>query len=171
VRAIEDALKVGEGSSDDTAPGIFKFSLAVALVSRDAAEDRQRGLELLTEVRDLWLRGRNWFYGIPLLDISVARERARGGDYDGAIPVMRQAVAELHQAGRIGYGVCGGCFLVETLLGRGTEADAAEAEIVIDRLANLPSAKGFVMQDVWLLRLRALLAHARGDEVAYRDLT
>ena len=28
---------------------------------------------------------------------------------------------------------------------------------------------GFVMHDIWLLRLRALLARAHGDEAAYRD--
>jgi hypothetical protein len=26
-----------------------------------------------------------------------------------------------------------------------------------------------VIRDVWLLRMRALLAHARGDDAAYRD--
>ena len=29
---------------------------------------------------------------------------------------------------------------------------------------------GLVIRDIWLLRLRALLARARGDDVAYRDL-
>ena len=28
---------------------------------------------------------------------------------------------------------------------------------------------GFVLNDIWLLRLRALLARAHGDEAAYRD--
>ena len=34
----------------------------------------------------------------------------------------------------------------------------------------LPGDDGLVIRDVWLMRLRALLAHARGDEIAYRDL-
>jgi hypothetical protein len=35
---------------------------------------------------------------------------------------------------------------------------------------NLPADEGSGARDIWLLRLRALLAQARGDDVAYRDL-
>ena len=59
---------------------------------------------------------------------------------------------------------------METLLDRGTEADLAEAQSAIDRLANLPADEVSVVRDITLLRLRALLARARGDDVAYRDL-
>ena len=59
--------------------------------------------------------------------------------------------------------------LVETLLNRGAESDVAEAETAIERLAEAPSDEGVDVRDIWLLRLRALLARARGDEVAYRD--
>ena len=86
------------------------------------------------------------------------------------LPVMRQAVDELHQAGRLGYGVWGTGVLVETLLERGAEGDLAEAQEAIDRLANLPADQGSAMLEITLLRLRALLARARGDDVAYRDL-
>jgi hypothetical protein len=37
-------------------------------------------------------------------------------------------------------------------------------------LANLRADPGSAMLDVTLLRLRALLARARGDDLAYRDL-
>ena len=107
---------------------------------------------------------------VPVAELCAARERARRGDRDGAIPVMRKAVDELHQAGRLGYGVWGTGVLVETLLDRGAEGDLAEAQEAIDRLANLPADEGSAMRDITLLRLRALLARARGDEVAYRDL-
>ena len=56
---------------------------------------------------------------------------------------MRQAVDELHQAGRLGYGVWGTGVLVETLLERGAEGDLAEAQEAIDRLANLPADRRF----------------------------
>jgi len=58
---------------------------------------------------------------------------------------------------------------VETLLDRGTESDVAEAEAAIIRLADAPADDGLVIREVWLLRLRALLARAGGDETAYRD--
>ena len=67
-------------------------------------------------------------------------------------------------------GVWGTGILVETLLERGAEGDLAEAQEAIDRLANLPADQGSAMVEITLLRLRALLARARGDDVAYRDL-
>ena len=65
---------------------------------------------------------------------------------------------------------CGTGVLVETLLERGAEGDVAEAQAAIDRLANLPADDGSAMRDIWLLRLRALLARARGDDAAYARL-
>jgi hypothetical protein len=121
------------------------------------------------QARDAWLRERALFL-VPVADLWAARERAGRGDRDPAIPVMRQAVDELHQAGRLGYGVWGTGILVEALLERGTEGDLAEAQGAIDRLANLPADDGSAMRDIWLLRMRALLSQARGDDTAYRDL-
>jgi hypothetical protein len=83
---------------------------------------------------------------------------------------MRNAVEELYQAGRLGFGVWGTGILVETLLERGAEGDLAEAQEAIDRLAQLPATEGWVVREITLLRLRALLARARGDNVDYRDL-
>ena len=57
---------------------------------------------------------------------------------------------------------------MEALLKRGSEGDLLEAQDVIDGLAKLPDDVSGVMRDVWLLRLRALLARSRGDETAYR---
>jgi hypothetical protein len=107
---------------------------------------------------------------VPVAELWVARERARRGDRDAAIAVGRQAVDGMHQAGQLGFGVWGTGVLVETLLERGAEGDLAEAQAAIDRLANLSADHGSAMREVTLLRLRALLARARGDEVAYRDL-
>jgi len=59
---------------------------------------------------------------------------------------------------------------VETLLGRGAESDVAEAQAAIERLADAPADEGLAMREIWLLRLRALLAQAHGDATAYADL-
>ena len=59
--------------------------------------------------------------------------------------------------------------LVETLLDRGAESDVAEAEAAISRLADAPADDGLIIRDIWLLRLRALMARAHGDEAGYRD--
>jgi hypothetical protein len=84
--------------------------------------------------------------------------------------VMRKAVDDMHQAGDLGYGVWGTGVLAETLLERGTDGDLAEAQEAIDRLANLPATEDWAILKITLLRLRVLLARARGDDIAHRDL-
>ena len=59
--------------------------------------------------------------------------------------------------------------LVEALLSRGSAADIKDAELAIDRLAAVPTEPGFVLHELPLLRLRALLARARGDEPGYQQ--
>ena len=169
VRVIEEAVQTAEASSNDAALSLAEYTLAVALLSRDAAADRHRGLELMVQARDIWLRKQIALQMIPIVELEAARERARRGDRDAATAVMRQAVNELHQAGRLGYGVCGTGVLVETLLGRGAEGDVADAQEAIGRLANLPADEGSAMREITLLRLRALLAQACGDKTAYRN--
>ena len=144
--------------------------MGVVLLSRDAAADRRRGFEFLGQARDTALRRQIGQQVLPVIELWAARERAGRGDRDAAIPEMRKAVDELHQAGRLGYGVWGSGVLVDALLERGAEGDLAEAQEAIGRLANLPATEDWAMLQITLLRLRALLSCARGDEVAYRDL-
>jgi hypothetical protein len=60
--------------------------------------------------------------------------------------------------------------LVETLLDRGTDGDVPEAEAAIERLAEAPADEGLVIRDIWLLRLRALVARAHRHDAAYAQL-
>jgi hypothetical protein len=83
---------------------------------------------------------------------------------------MRSAVDHLVREGQLlAYGVPATAVLVQTLLDRGTDVDGAEAEAAIERLAAAPAEESLVIRDIWLLRLRALLARAHGDDTAYRD--
>jgi hypothetical protein len=168
VRASEEAVQTA-GSSNDVTLSLAEYTLGIALLNRDAAADRHRGLELMVQARDIWLRKQIALQMFPVIELWVARERARRGDRDAAIAVMRQAVDELHQAGRLGEGVWGTGVLVKTLLDGGAEGDLAEAQEAIDRLAKLRADQGSAMLDITLLRLRALLARARSDEMGYRD--
>ena len=52
---------------------------------------------------------------------------------------------------------------------RGTDSDLRAAQSAIDRLEAVPVDPGFVMHEIQLLRMRALLARARGDEAGYRS--
>ena len=81
---------------------------------------------------------------------------------------MRAAVDHLFREGQLlEWGIPATGVLVETLLDRGTDGDVAEAEAAIDRLATAPADEGLVIREIWLLRLRALLARAHGDAAAY----
>ncbi len=103
-------------------------------------------------------------------DVYFARERARRGDRDGAIPVMRAGVDDLLSEGRSReWGIPATGVLVETLLDGGTESEVVEAEAAIERLAAAPTDDHSALRAVWLLRLRALLARARGEGVRYLD--
>ena len=170
MRVFEEAVQTAEETSNDVALTVAEYALGGVLLNRDAAADRHRGLELMVQDHDFALRRQAGLQMLPVIELWAGRERARRGDRDAAIAVMRKAVDEMHQAGRLGYGVWGTGVLVETLLERGAEGDLTEAQEAIDRLANLRADQGWAMLEITLLRLRALLARARGDDVAYRDL-
>jgi class 3 adenylate cyclase len=170
VREIEDALQNAERSGDDLALAHARMTLGVALVHRPTAADRDRGQKLLAEVSDVLLRRRHNLGDLPIVNVCLARERARRGDRDDAIPLLRTAADHLFRDGPLLlWGIPATGVLVEILLERGAAADAAEAQSAIARLAAAPADDGLVIRDICLLRLHALLARARGDETGYRD--
>ena len=82
--------------------------------------------------------------------------------------MMRAAVDHLfREAQLLEWGIPATGVLVETLLVRRTDPDAAEAAAAIDRLATAPADEGLVIREIWLLRLRALLARVHGNAAAY----
>jgi hypothetical protein len=170
VREIEDALRIAERSGDDLALSNARMTLGVALVHRQTAAERDRGQKLLADVSDVFVhRGRN-LCELQIVNVYSARERARRGDRDDAIPLMRAAVDQLFPDGQLlGWGIVATGALVETLLNRGTEDDVVEAEAAIERLAAMPTDEGVAIRDILLLRLRALLAQTQGEDSTYRD--
>ena len=165
----EEALRVAQRATSDRAMGLSGYTLAVALLNRDSAADRDRGLELMMQTRAIWLRKRGLFL-IPVTDVWAARETARLGDRDAAIPVMRRAVDQMHTAEDLFYGAWATGVLVETILSRGTRDDLTEARAATDRLFVRWVEDGSAMRAITLLRLRALLARAHGDDATFRDL-
>jgi hypothetical protein len=83
---------------------------------------------------------------------------------------MRAAVDHLFREGQLlVWGIPATGVLVETLLDRGADGDVADAAAAIERFAAAPTDDGVAVRDIWLLRLRALLARAHTDDTAYRD--
>jgi hypothetical protein len=175
VREIDDALRIAERSGDDLALSIARVTLGIALVHRRTNAERDRGQQILTEVSEVLRRRRFFLTDLPIVEVCLARERARRGDRDGAIPLMRAAADEQFREGRLlGWGIPATGVLVETLLDRGTASDVVEAEAAIERLAGAvierlatPTDDSFAVREIWLLRLRALLARAHGDSARY----
>jgi len=171
VREIEDALQIAERSGDDLALAFARLTLGRALVHRKSAAERDRGQKLLAEVSEVFLRQGHNLAQLSNVNVYMARERARRGDRDEALPLMRAAVDDLFREGRLLlWGIPATGVLVATLLDRGSDGDVAEAEAAIERLAAAPADEGLVMREIWLLRLRALLARAHGDGAAYAHL-
>ena len=106
---------------------------------------------------------------MPVTDIEAAREKLRLGDIDGAVKTSREAFDYLMDNGGMLWHGSAITVLVEALLARGGESDLREAQDAIDRLDGVPTDPGFVFHALAVLRLRALLATARGDDVSYRD--
>ena len=145
-------------------------TLGVALVHRESPAERERGLAVLGQVRDMCLQGRFYLF---LLRGRRRVHRAGAGQvrrprrcHTANARSRRRSVPMQDSSGTC---VPATGFLVETLLERGADGDVAEAEAAIDRLAAAPADDGLVIREIWLLRMRALLARAHGDDAAYRD--
>jgi class 3 adenylate cyclase len=170
MREIEGALRIAERSGDDLVLTFARITLGMALVHRQTDSDHDRGQKLLVDVSEVFLnRGHN-LGDLPLVNVYVARENARLGDRSESIQLMRSAVDNLLGEGQLpAWAVAATGVLVDALVDRGSDGDVAEAEAAIERLAGTPAVEGLAVCDIWLLRLRALLAGARGDAAAYTD--
>lgn len=160
---IETALSIVAQAGNDIAVGLVTFTMASALLNRDSAAERRRGLDLMLQFRDLSLKA-----GVPAMapvaDTWIAREKAHHGDREAAVADMNRAVEELHHRERLGFGIWATRVLVETLLDSGAEDDLTKAQQVIDRLADLRADDASAVRDITLLQLRTLLARARRDD-------
>ena len=106
---------------------------------------------------------------LAVIDPEIARERARTGNLDGAIALSRAAIDDMFERGAMFLRGFATTVLVESLLARGSVGDLTDAQAAIARLAESPTEPGFVLHELPLLRLRALVARACGDDTDYRD--
>ena len=167
---IEDALRIAERSSDDVVVGFIRATLGLALLHRQEAAERDRGQQIGAEVSEVFLnQGRN-LCDLPIVEVYLARERARGGDRDDAIALHahhrrpsvphRTSVAVGRSCDR-----CSGGNAARPLRRRRRGRSRGRDRTVSDSATD----EGLVIREIWLLRLRALLARAHGDEARYRE--
>ena len=168
LRETAEALGFAEQSGDDFTLTIARLTRGLVLVRR-GGPGRSDGFDLLAQVRGAALNGLFTLATLPMIDSEFALEKARTGDLDGAIEVARAAVDDTIDAGQMVLWGRAASVFAELLLQRDTDRDQREAQTAIERLAAAPTDPGYVLHELPLLRLRALLARAQVDEDAYRD--
>ena len=107
VRELEAALRIAEASGEDTSVANLKNTLGRVLAAREPAAERQRGVALLAEVRELCVRLDFFLIALPVLELYAARQRVGVGEFDEALSVMRQAVDQLVRDGEVVQGIWG----------------------------------------------------------------
>jgi adenylate cyclase len=168
LRDTAEALALAEQSGDDFALDLARTAHGVTLVHQHGPQ-REAGFNLLAKIRERALNQQFALIALPIVDIHLAREKAQLGDLDGAIALARTVVDDLFASGGCIWSALATTVLVEALLQRRGGGDLGDAQAAIDRLAAAPTDPGFVLHELALLRLRALLAGAHGDETCYRD--
>jgi adenylate cyclase len=168
LRETAEILKVADQRSDDLSVWSARF-LHGFVLAQQPEPDRGRGLSLLADTREAIVQQRALAVLQPFIDVEFAKEKARQDDIDGAVVDLRSIRdREIASGGFGAYGLVTEV-LVELLLHRGEPADVAAAREAIGHLAAVPTEPGIVVYEVALLRLRALLARARGEEAEYRQ--
>ena len=104
---------------------------------------------------------------LPIFEAYLALERADHGEVDVAIQQWRAIAEDMERAGDVSNLDLPLMFTAERLLSRG---DYDEAAREIERLALLGADLDWGSRELVALRLRVLLAQARGDDTAYRHL-
>jgi adenylate cyclase len=165
LREIESALNLVERSSDDLALVLLRMTYALALIHHGA--DPKRGYDGLRSLRETCIKERFALNVVPLFDTYLALELAQQGEKDMAIQQWRAIAEEMHCAGRLSNIDLPFVFMAEQMLSRG-EYDEAASEI--ERLESVAADREWDSREITALRLRVLLAQARGDESLYPRL-
>ena len=168
LRETAGALQMAEQAGDEYTLAAAQLTRGLVLVRQD--DGRQDGFKLLTQARDAALKKGFTMNALAVVDPEIAREKARKGDLDGAIELARTALDEMFERGAMFLRGVATTILVESLLARGADGDLLEAQAAIDRLEEVPVEPGFVLHEIPLLRLRALVAQTHGDEAACHEL-
>jgi len=167
VREAAEAVRIAEEGGDDVGLKLALSAQGLVLSRHDTVAERDVALEL-RRARDALVRQR-MLAQAAMVDVRIVELTAERGDVQGAIKSARRIVDQLFENGEMLSRGAATSALVESLLRGGSDSDLLEAAAAIERLAAVPTDPGFVLNEIPLLRMRALLARAHGDMTAYRD--
>lgn len=161
------ALDIARQFGDDFLLTNAEFAHGALLVRREDT-DRAAGFAYLANARRMALEHRYTIVAALCEQLDLASEDIRLGELDAAVDAGRAA---LHRIETLGDGINRGwatTVLVEALLARGDAGDLDEAQRAVDHLAAIETERVFAFHELPELRLRALLARARGESGEYR---
>jgi adenylate cyclase len=167
LRETADALRIAEQAGDDFTLALAQLVRGLVLVHHARL---QEGFDLLIQARDAALIKGFTMNALSVVYPEIAREKARNGDLDGAVELAVAALDDMFDRGAMFLRGVTTTVLVEALVERGADGDLQQAHAAIDRLAAVPTDPGFVLHELPLLRLRAVVARARGDGAGFREL-
>lgn len=162
-----EMLDIAERSGDNLTLACAQYARGLALASHPGPE-REDAHPLMSAARNAALHERSMMSLATFIDVWEAGERIRYG-LEGAVELSRVAVETDYASGDMTMLACATDTLVRALLQRGETNDVLEAQAAVERLASEPTEPGFIMNELWLLRMRAVLARAHGDDEDYRD--
>ncbi len=165
---IRTAMKMAERSAEDIAVVLLRMTMGYALVESDS-EDADRGYDILGQLLKTCVREQYALNAVPGMQLYQARQMVARGDFNDAVVQARTALDDLFSSRNFFNCDVGTHNLVEALVARGMDSDLAEADAAIERLACALPGASWAVRDIYVLRCRALLAQARGDDAAYRD--
>ncbi|OBF81500.1 cyclase [Mycobacterium sp. 852002-51163_SCH5372311] len=164
------ALRIAEQSGDDFALGLARLTYGFTQIHHGGS-DYDQGVVLLAQVWEAAIKKRFIGLGTLIVEPEIAKQKARDGHLDEAVELARTVVESSYAKGEMTWRWSAVTALVEALVARGTENDLCEAQSAIDRFAAVPTDPGYILNELPLLRLRGLLARARGDEAGHDEFT
>jgi adenylate cyclase len=162
-----DAVRTAERCGDDVSLAWAHIVHAIMLV-RLPDGDQNAGMDLLANARQQAFQHGD-LLTVTMADVQIAECKAHTGEIGAAIEIAKGNVGHLSECGGTMFRGPASTVLAESLLRRGTEQDLQEAQNAIEELAACPTEPGFVLNELALLRLRALLARARDNLQAYEE--
>ena len=165
---LSEAVRGAQEIGDDLALGTAYLARGLVLSRCSADAERRLGLEALRSAHEIFEQ-RAILTPATMAEIQIAEMTAAYGDVQQAIEDARSIVNQLVENDEGFVRAAAIAVLVQSLIQRGSDADLVDAADEIERLAAVPTDPGFVLNEIQLLRMRAMLAKAHGDDAAYRD--
>ncbi len=163
-----EALRTAQRCREDFALHMAELACGVTMVAAGPG-NRSSGARLLSEARSAATDEHFMLTAVPVIDLYAAADMMGAGELDGAVELLRSAIAaQFRTGGRLHLGATTAT-LVDALVRRGGRGDLDEAEAAADALAAVATPPDCVIYTLPSLEISARLAFARGDHLGYRE--